>query len=492
VRRNRFEGPYKTKSNGFRPKVCGRVIVIAAIIVALIAVAALVFWSIWKPDDKAIETGSVRPSPVSESSTAAQEPREEASQPQAQAPQLLFARNIEIDSVKAEAVEVALQLTRDLSGPQSIALLGDVYRNNGNSSEALKCWERSLELDPNNAVALNGMAWVAMQKAEYEKAAGLWEKAIRIDPNLEGVHGALAGALVCLGRPEKAIESFKKDVRVSRRPARSLVMMGNQHMLLKEYEKAISAFEASIIREPNNVNAHYGLANAHARTGQAEISEEYMNKFRELKVKEMEALKRIDAAFDDLRAVCRQVSKSHTAIGSLYMMHNRPAETEQLLLRAAQLDAENTTSRMVLASLYLQTARADEALRLYEALRRMEPDRIEHYINEGNCAAMLGQSNKAEGVFVEMTRLFPGEAAGYRELGRFYLKSGVKYAEALTLIRKAVDIDPSEGNFYLLSWASDMNNDKKGALDAIERALELDPNNSNYRKIQQRLSQEEK
>ncbi len=492
VQRNKLARPHEKKSNGPGRIVSGRVIIIASAVLVVIAVAALILTNFLESDNKTIETAPVHSSPAAESSPAVQKPAAEFPQTNPKGPESLLAPNIEIDSVKAESVKVALRLTQDLPGPKSIALLGDVHRNNGNSTEAVECWRKSLELDPNNAVAFNGMAWIAMKKAEYEKAVDLWERAIQIDPDLPYVHGTLAGALACLGRPEQAIESLKRDIQLSPKPAHSLVMMANQHMLLKEYEKAKAAFKAAINHQPGYLNAYYGLANAYARTGEMETSREYINTFRALKAKEMDALKKRDKAFDDLRSVCRKVSETHTAIGRLYLMNKRPAKAEQLLLRAAQLDPENTVSRMVLASLYQQTGRNDQALRLYDELIRIEPGRVNHYIGKGICAAMLGQLGKAEKTFQEIIRLYPSRAIGYRELAHFHLMTRTKPAEALLLIRKAVDINSSAKNLYLLSWACEINKDQQGAIEAIRRALELEPNNEDFKKILQRISRRDK
>lgn len=492
MQRNRFARPNAKKTDGPGQMVAGRVIIIALALLVLIAVGALILTTIWGPDNKAIETAPVASSPAAESSTAVQKPPAKVSQTHPKDMESLFAANIEIDSIKAEAVNVALALTQDLPNSQSIALLGDVHRNNGNSTEAVECWRKSLELDPNNAVAFNGMAWIAMIKAEYEKAVGLWRRAIQIDPNLPGVHGGLGGALVLLGRPKEAIESLKRDIQLSAKPTSSLVMMGNQHMLLKEYEKAKAAFKAAVNHQPRSWNAYYGLANAYARTGEMETSKEYMNTFRELKVKEMDAHKKRDGAFDDLKSVCRKVAETHTAIDNLYLMNKRPAKGERLLQRAAQLDPENTASRMTLASFYRQTGRNDRAMRLYEELTRIEPSRVDHYKNKGICAAMLGQLGKAEKAFQEIIRLYPTRAVGYKELARFYMKTRAKPAEALQLIRKAVEINSTAENFSLLAWACEINNDQQGAIKAIRRALELAPNNANYRKMFQRISKQEK
>ena len=492
MQRKRYARSHEKKTDGRRRGFSGRVIIIASAGLALIAVAAVILTGIGASDNKAVETAPVPSSPSVESSSAAEsstvgEPSPVAeSSPVVRKP--LFAADITIDSVRDESVAVALQLIKDLPGPRSIALLGDVHVSNGNSTEAVACWRNSLELDPNNAVALNGIAWVAMKKAEYEEAVALWRRAIEIDPDLPGVHGSLAGALVCLGRSQEAIELLKEEINRSPRPAHSFVMMANQHMLLKEYAEAEAAFKAAIDRQPGYLNAYYGLANVYVRTGEKEKSTEYMNTFKGLKAEQMEASKERDEAFDDLNSVCRKVCATHTAIARRYMTNERHGQAEELLQRAGQLDPEDTGSRRVLAVLYRQAQRQAEALELYEELIRIEPRRMEYYVGKGICAAMLGQAFKAEGAFQEIIRLYPGLAVGYRELALFYLKTGTKPAEALLLTRKAIGIEGSGKNFFLLSWALEANDDQQGAIEAIRSALKLEPNNEEYKKMLQRLS----
>ena len=104
----------------------------------------------------------------------------------------------------------------------------------------------------------------------------------------------------------------------------------------------------------------------------------------------------------------------------------------------------------------------------------------------------------SDGFLSEVQDLVPrlgrtaSQAVGYRELARFYLMTRTKPAEALLLIRKAVDINSSANNFYLLSWACDINKDQQGVIEAIRRALQLEPNNEDFKKIFQRLSKQEK
>ena len=162
------------------------------------------------------------------------------------------------------------------------------------------------------------------------------------------------------------------------------------------------------------------------------------------------------------------------------------------MLRTAQLDPANSVSRTILASYYQQTGRNREALRLYEELIRIEPARVEHYMKAGIAAAMLGQLDKAEEALGALIARYPTRAIGYQELARLYLKTGAKPVEALNLIRKAVDLESSADGYYLMCCACEVNRDSQGALQAIRRALELEPDNIDYKMIYQQLAKQEK
>ena len=399
----------------------------------------------------------------------------------------LFAPRISIESIKAEAINIGARAVKELPGADSVALLGDVYRNNGNSTDAVKCWRKSLQLDPNNATALNGMAWVAMKKAEYDKAVNLWREAIRINPDLPGVHLALAGALICLGESEEAIASLKRDIETASRPGLTYVTLGNQHLLLGQYEEAKAAFTAAVPYASSRANAYYGLATVHARLGEADKSRQYMDTFKKLKEEEMEALKKRDRAFDDLAAVCENAAQTHTDIATVYLRNNRLGEAEQLLRRAARLDAKSVPCRQILASVYQQTGRNAEALSMHEKLSRIEPNEIGHYFNMGICAALLGQFDRAERSFRKMIEIAPKQAAGYREVARFYLMTGRKPGEALVLAQKAADLEEAADIFFVLSWACEANGDIEGSLRAISRAMELAPYDIDYKRTYDRL-----
>ena len=75
---------------------------------------------------------------------------------------------------------------------------------------------------------------------------------------------------------------------------------------------------------------------------------------------------------------------------------------------------------------------------------------------------------------------FPDYALGYVELARLYLTAQKNLIRTIGLAQRAVDLQPSAGNYHLLSWTHTVNGQYPQALQAIEKAMALAPNNKKY------------
>jgi len=390
----------------------------------------------------------------------------------------------EVAALKQEAIDVTIRLTKDFpKDAEAFYMLGFVYKNQGKSEKAIMYWKRCVELDRTHTEAYRGMAEVTLDKGEYEEAVELWERVLEIDPKLPGIYNSLACALMCLGKSEEAVKAFHRDIEISGPSIHNQFMLGKQYQLLKEYEKARKCYETVIRMSPDYTQAYHGLAAVCKILGEEEKSGEFMEKFRELKVLEMKALKARDNAFDDLASVCKTVAKALTDAGQLYYLRKSSAKAEKLLQRAATLDAEQPECRILLTSLYQEDGRVTEALGLHEQLALIEPQNAVHHVNIGVLSVQLKRFDRAEKAFRKAIGLAPKQSFGYRSLAYMYLITNRKLPEARKLAEQAVWLERTGENFFILAWACHVNGDRADAISAIQQSIKLEPGNIEYKQM---------
>jgi tetratricopeptide (TPR) repeat protein len=108
-------------------------------------------------------------------------------------------------------------------------------------------------------------------------------------------------------------------------------------------------------------------------------------------------------------------------------------------------------------------------------------------LNIGLLSARLKHFADAEKAFLKVIDLAPEASNGYRELAQLYLTIRRNLPQARTLAEKAVALEPIAVNYFVLSWACDVNGDSESGLKAITRAVQLEPGNMRYKKVYEHI-----
>jgi protein O-GlcNAc transferase len=394
---------------------------------------------------------------------------------------------------KAEALDVARQLMKDLPGKvDPILLMGQVHSGQGNSTEAIRYWKEGLKLDPNRADAYDGMGWIALEKGDFETAISHWRHAVQIQPNMPGLHNSLSRALMGLGKVEEAIEALQKDLAISPKSSMSHLLLGEAYYQLGKYDKASEAYEKAIAIDPACTNAYYNLARSlmkMAPTG-ATRARECTKTFQKLKAEDLKVLKDRNTAYDDMVNVRRSLAGTHENAGRIYNKYGEYRRAEMHWRRALHLEPKSTSCRAQLASLYESTGRMAEAIHMHEELVELEPGDAMRRLVLASVLSGVKRFGDAEKALKKAIGVAPDLSWGYRDLAQLYLRTHKNFSEARGLAEKAVELEPSAANYNVLGWALFVNGQVEASLAAMRHAIELDPDNAEYRRryaqIQQR------
>ncbi|MCP4260950.1 MAG: tetratricopeptide repeat protein [Planctomycetes bacterium] len=387
--------------------------------------------------------------------------------------------------LKKEEMELAQQVLKRFPNSDNLyVLMGDLYSRHGNSSEANKFWKRSLEINPNRFDACRNMAQIALEKEQFDQAVQLFRKALEIRPRALGVRCDIAKVLMDTGKYAEAITVVEEEIKIFPSSVTAHFQLAEAYRQLKEYDKARQFYEQTINFEPKHSHAHYGLARVYTKMDQRDKAQEHLAAFRKLRSKVTAAyMARRVGPIEDLASLRASVVRTYLDAEPLYRDSGNITKAEELLNRAYEIEPDNTRCLERLGLLYYTTKRPTKALEYFEKVARVDPNNPFSHLNIGQVAARLKMFEKAERAFRKTIELAPSKASGYRELARLYLRNNRNFPRAKKLTQKALSLEKTAANYFLFGWASDVNGDRIRALEAMEKAIKLEPQNRQYRKI---------
>ena len=350
-----------------------------------------------------------------------------------------------------EAGEVADQLlARFPENGEVLDVTASLYQGIGKTKDAIRCWERSIELSP----ALGPIAHAAMGAAAYdegnlEAAVSHYRAAMQADPASAVYPVHLGQALIDQGKLPEAVESLEESLRSQPTSMPISALLGQAYLKLRRYDKARQHFEYTVALEPDYTNAFFGLATACARLGDQEKSKEYMSRFKELQAREEQqhrtALKestKTGQTQDLVAQTYRNASKIYLALGDFQT-------GERHLRRAAEICPQDAEGDSLLAWLYEQQGRTAEAVQALDRLRKKGPNDFNTQMTAASAYARLKQFDEAERAFRRAIELTPLRAGGYAALAHFFLQTQRNLDEAGRLAEKAVQLEPAAEHHFL-------------------------------------------
>jgi tetratricopeptide (TPR) repeat protein len=110
-----------------------------------------------------------------------------------------------------------------------------------------------------------------------DRAIYCWEKALELDPQQPQTHARLAEAWWTLGDLDKARMHYEAEMALGSEDANLLLDFGEMLLEMDEVTEAETRFREALEASPQNVSAHFGLGEVSLKRGKAE---EALERFR--------------------------------------------------------------------------------------------------------------------------------------------------------------------------------------------------------------------
>jgi protein O-GlcNAc transferase len=388
--------------------------------------------------------------------------------------------------LRDECFEVAETLLADFpADPAGWTLLGAVHRSFGDDVGAEKLWKQALTLDANWPDAHRQLGNAAVERGDLDDAEAHYRLALYADPEALVVIDSLVETLLTKGDTAAASELLAGYLADHPRVVEGWCLLGKTRMVEGDFGAARETFEKALEVEPTSRDASHGMAEALGNLGRETplpVTLELEHRLRDRRdaahsVRPLEAL-------DGIGPAPWAATVNYWAA----LAHARLGDTTRAAIgwrRALELDPDDHDSREALATLYAETGRTREAMRLRQEWCDRDPANPAAWFGIGKLALALELPEEAAKALETVVALAPERAEGYALLAR--AEATLDPAAALEAARRAADLDPTAAHFTLLGDTLSRGEERDKAAAAYEQALALDPDDDRAKQGLERL-----
>lgn len=327
----------------------------------------------------------------------------------------------------------------------------------GRLDEAIKSFEKAAS--QGQAAGRAGVGQVWLKRRQLDKAMEAFQLAQRMDPSLALAYWGQGEVLKRKEQCSDALPLFVKATELDGKFPDAQLSLGDCYQQMKQYDKAITAFNAGLKWGPK-VRPRFLVA-----LGAVESARD--------------SLRSAGIYFTRAREEAPADPEVRRALGDFYFQRGTWALAQQEYQAALALDTSNVEIRFAMAQAmnYCDCDLYDEALVEYQAVVTRDPDFAPAQLGlgsllyrAGNQGRILSRHEEAQAPLQRYTQLEPEDGKGWSVYGRnlYYLK---KPDEAFAAMQKAEQLGGASKEMYTIlaryyadkrEWAKALENFAKG------------------------------
>ncbi len=425
--------------------------------------------------------------------------------------------------LKASLAPLTLATELDPKRHDAFLNLADSHMRLAQFDEALKVYDRALELVPDDGYVMRQAGYAAFQRGEPQRAVKLLDGARKHMPNDWNTWLVLGHAQDALGNDGSALEAYEKVMALAPRMGAGYLFSGNMLGRANKTKAAERRYREAIRVEPGDPLVRVLLGNLMRRDGRLiQAQREYEAALR-LDGNHIWALTQLGFLLfekNDVKQAEKLLKKAdklapnnddvEITLGDLHALRGRAEEAEIRFKRVLSRSPLNLSALLKLGLSKQKRQKLSEALALYEKASAAHPQSAWAAIALGDCLRALDRKKDAEASYLRALQADPRSTWARRQLGYVRFELGEAEAavsdlreveatfpdeidlplvighglrqlgqpeEAMAYYRKAAQIDAKSPMPRLfLGVALSQAKRHPEAIDQFQRALAADPN----------------
>jgi protein O-mannosyl-transferase len=298
--------------------------------------------------------------------------------------------------------------------------LGNALFQKGQVDEALKQFQKALEINPKYVEARGNLAAALFQKGQVDDAVAQYKRTLEISPNYAPANYNLGLALFQEGQVGEAIAQYKRAVQINPYYPDAHNNLGNALLQKGQVDEALDQFKKALEINPNYVDAHNNLGNALLQKGQVDDAVGQYKKALEINPSY------VNARYN---------------LGSALFQKGQLDEAIAQFQKALEIKPDYVDAHYDLGNALFQKGQSDEAIDQFQKALNINPDYVDARSNLGVALFRKGQLNEAVAQFQKTVETNPNSFATHYNLGNALLQKG-QLDEAITQLQEAVRLKP--------------------------------------------------
>jgi tetratricopeptide (TPR) repeat protein len=279
----------------------------------------------------------------------------------------------------------------------------------GDMDVAAVSWNKALALDASSSEALFGLALIAFEASQFERAIELCEQSQLVSGGNPRIPLLLADSYLQDGQPDKAILVLLQHLASEPSSVQAVELLGTAYLNARDFENAVVQFKQALQFSPNSKDSQYGLAQAYSKLGRKEEAKIHLDKFNELS-KEMGSEHRKDAqAFRDREFAAHVAAQVHADSATIYKQHSQYEKAVDSLLRAQRLQPDVPAWLEELQQCFFALGKLQEAADVGERLTKIDPKNLEYWLKLGQIYSDVQNADRAIASFEQAIALAPDD-----------------------------------------------------------------------------------
>ncbi|MGD1699538.1 tetratricopeptide repeat protein [Dapis sp. BLCC M229] len=255
-------------------------------------------------------------------------------------------------------------------------LLGDALASQGSLDEAISYYQKAVKLQPNTWIAYQKIGKVLLEKRDFSEAVVSFQSAIEINPNSLWSYQKLGVAWMKLKNWDGAINAYRKTIEFNSQNGFFYNNLGLALSEQKQWSEAVDAYKSAIELQPNNSGFYHNLGKVLSKQGKKEEAIACYSKVIELNPTNGDAYYLWGEILRETGRFAEALDIYQKGLEILPTKSQFFAKLKSLLSQQKQSLIEDYRS---CAKDHKQTGNLTEAIQAYQKVTELQPQNSDYY-----------------------------------------------------------------------------------------------------------------